>query len=425
MDDRSVQGDSSRPRILLLTETFPAQEGECSFLAPEVSRLAKNFDIVLLPRIERSSGQWELPRGVFLEPALSKHLSRGSVRIRSFLEACFTVTTYQEIRSLGRRGLSPRAAASVIIRASRMISTRAWVQDYLAHHEVDVAYSWWAFTSGYGLALAAHDMGVPSIARAHGFEVFDEQDRLGRVPFQRAGIAAFSRVYAVSSAGAQVLRDKVPSAASRIHVRYLGVEPAPGPGFRSEDGIFRVLSCSSCVDVKRVDLLAEGIVEFARKYPDVGFQWMHIGDGPTLTAVRGVISRHPHISGKCFFPGSQPPSTVRAWMAGRPFDAFVNVSSSEGLPVTLMEAASSGIPLVATDVGGNAEIVKPGSGYLLPRDPSPEDIADVLFGLSQLPLVETMTMRSAVKQLWAAEFSADANYGEFAEILLTLVSETK
>lgn len=425
MDDRSAQSDLSRPRILLLTETFPAQEGEFSFLAPEVSRLAQDFDIVLLPRIKRSSGQWELPRGVYLEPALSKHLSRGSVRIRSVLRACFTATTYQEIRSLGRRGWSPRAAATVIVRASRVMSTRAWVQDYLAHHEVDLAYSWWAFTSGYGLALAAHDMGVPSIARAHGFEVFDEQDRLGRVPFQSVGIAAFSRVYSVSMAGAQVLRDKVPSAGGRIHVKYLGVEPAPGPGFRSEDETFRILSCSACVDVKRVDLLAEGIVEFARKYPDVGFEWTHIGDGPSLTNVRGVVSRLPSIAGKCFFPGSLPPSTVRAWMAGRPFDAFVNVSSSEGLPVTLMEAASSGIPLVATDVGGNAEIVKPGLGYLLTRNPSAEDIADVLFELSQLPLAATMAIRSAVKQLWAAEFSADENYGEFAETLLSLVSETE
>ena len=425
MSDHVALSDSSRPRILMLTETFPAEGGEHSFLAPEVSRLAKNFDIVLLPRIERRSGQWKLPAGVSLEPALSRYLGRGSVRILSVLKACFTATTYQEIRSLGRRSLSPRAAATVIIRASRMVSTRAWIQDYLAQHEVDVAYSWWAHTGGYGLALAAQNMGVPSIARAHGFEVFDEQDRLGRVPFRRTGIAAFSRVYAVSRAGAQVLRDKVPSAAGRIHVSYLGVEPAPGSGFHSEDEIFRILSCSACVDVKRVDLLAEGIVEFSRKYPDVEFEWTHIGDGPTLANVRGVISCLPRISGKCFFPGSQPPSTVRAWMARRPFDAFVNVSSSEGLPVTLMEAASCGIPLVATDVGGNSEIVKPGLGTLLASNPSAEDIADVLFELSQLPLAETMTMRSAVKQLWAAEFSADENYGEFVETLLALVSETK
>ena len=50
-------------------------------------------------------------------------------------------------------------------------------------------------------------------------------------------------------------------------------------------------------------------------------------------------------------------------------DLFINVSSSEGLPVSIMEAISFGIPVIATDVGGTGEIVKNGiSGFLINRD---------------------------------------------------------
>lgn len=45
---------------------------------------------------------------------------------------------------------------------------------------------------------------------------------------------------------------------------------------------------------------------------------------------------------------------------------FINVSSSEGLPVSIMEACSFGIPIIATNVGGTAEIVQAGvNGILL------------------------------------------------------------
>lgn len=425
MDDWTRLKKARRPQVLLLTETFPAQEGEFSFLVPEVSRLAQDFDMILLPRIATGSARWELPSGVFLEQGLSKHLRRRSVRFVSTLKACFSTATYRELCAFGWRALSPKVLATVVIRASRMMSAREWIWNYLSRHRVDVAYSWWAFISGYGLALAARDLGIPSITRAHGFEVFDEQDRLGLVPFQRGGIAAFSRVYAVSKAGAEVLREKVPSAANRIQVRHLGVQPGPGQGFRSEDDVFRILSCSACIDVKRVDLLAAGIGELGRKYPQVLIEWTHIGDGPTLQVVHNVLSPFPATYAKCFFPGSLPPSEVRAWMSERPFDAFVNVSASEGLPVTLMEAASSGIPLIATDVGGNSEIVMEGVGHLLPRDPSPGQIADILFRFSQMSPAEISNIRLAAKHLWAERFSSERNYAEFAETLQALVSDTK
>ncbi len=53
-------------------------------------------------------------------------------------------------------------------------------------------------------------------------------------------------------------------------------------------------------------------------------------------------------------------------------DAYVMSSAWEGMPNALLEAAAAGLPLVATDVGGNAEIVLDAkTGFLVPpRDPS-------------------------------------------------------
>jgi sugar transferase (PEP-CTERM/EpsH1 system associated) len=61
----------------------------------------------------------------------------------------------------------------------------------------------------------------------------------------------------------------------------------------------------------------------------------------------------------------------------RSFDVFVLPSQGEGLSNTILEAMASGLPVVATDVGGNGELVDRRTGLLVPAS-SPELLADAL-----------------------------------------------
>src|SRR5690606_4461585 len=62
-------------------------------------------------------------------------------------------------------------------------------------------------------------------------------------------------------------------------------------------------------------------------------------------------------------------------------DCFVNVRESEGIPVSIMEAMSYGIPVIATDVGASREIVNNRNGFLLDVD---FDLDDLLKDILQL-----------------------------------------
>ena len=55
-----------------------------------------------------------------------------------------------------------------------------------------------------------------------------------------------------------------------------------------------------------------------------------------------------------------------------PIDLFINVSKSEGIPVSIMEALSVSIPVLATNCGGIEEIVNNEVGYIISSDPSAE-----------------------------------------------------
>jgi glycosyltransferase involved in cell wall biosynthesis len=65
------------------------------------------------------------------------------------------------------------------------------------------------------------------------------------------------------------------------------------------------------------------------------------------------------------------------------FDIFVLPSLSEGYSIALLEACASGLPIVATDVGGNAEIVKAGINGLLVASGNADELADAVITLAE------------------------------------------
>ena len=82
-----------------------------------------------------------------------------------------------------------------------------------------------------------------------------------------------------------------------------------------------------------------------------------------------------------------------------------------------IEAISCGIPVVATAVGGNKEIVDNETGYLLDENPNPEDIAFAISKLMNDP-VRLQSLRSGSKKKWVKSYNADKNYDEFVDIVL-------
>lgn len=80
-----------------------------------------------------------------------------------------------------------------------------------------------------------------------------------------------------------------------------------------------------------------------------------VGDGPLLPALRD-LAHSLGVADLAWFPGamSNVPEVLRL------FDLFVLPSLNEGISNTILEAMASGLPVVATDVGGNVEIVDDG-----------------------------------------------------------------
>jgi glycosyltransferase involved in cell wall biosynthesis len=121
------------------------------------------------------------------------------------------------------------------------------------------------------------------------------------------------------------------------------------------------------------------------------------------------------------FTGALSNQDVLRFYQENAVDLFINVSASEGLPVSIMEAMSFGIPVAATDVGGVGELVRPGAnGFLWPADVTPDTIADTIHHFFLLSETQKKAMREAAWQTWRDRVNAEVQYPEFAQQLLAL-----
>jgi len=112
---------------------------------------------------------------------------------------------------------------------------------------------------------------------------------------------------------------------------------------------------------KGLALLLEAFAAVRRDAP--GAKLLVVGSGPERDALMG-LSRSLGIAQDCHFEPAA--ADVSPWM--RSIDVFVQPSLSEALSNSIMEAMASGCCVIASDVGGNPELVEHGrSGLLFPR----------------------------------------------------------
>ncbi len=102
-------------------------------------------------------------------------------------------------------------------------------------------------------------------------------------------------------------------------------------------------------------------------------------------------------------------------------DIFILSSISEGLSVTLLESMASGLPVVATDVGGNAEVVIQGkTGVLVPSGNS-EELARAIIGLLENE-EKTISMGREGKKQVREKFNIEKMINEYRELYSKMVN---
>lgn len=174
------------------------------------------------------------------------------------------------------------------------------------------------------------------------------------------------RLIAVSDAEAAHLR-AAGIAPKRIATIVNGVAPAVPPASRSPQGRPHVFGfVGRLVPQKGLDRLLRGFAALPRAADDA--RLVVVGDGPLAASMR-ELAADLGISARVTFAGA---ADSAPWY--RRFDTLVLPSRYEAMPYVLLEAEAAGLPIIATDVAGTAEVIG-ANGLVVPNDDDPRPLA--------------------------------------------------
>ena len=355
----------------ILVVSYPDEIDECN-------KIAREFDLeyVIVPKISL--------RSVF--HAFRQYLFDGEVR--------------NEVRG---RGVRQRLYVLLYLfwasSAERAIASKG-----VAFSEETVVYSYWLSRGAFLTSrLANRYKVIRAISRAHRYDLYEEENRFCYLPFRNYIAESLNEIHFISEDGLNYYKDHYPNHKAELFVDRLGTCRASYKKKILDKKIVSIASCSSIISVKRLDITINLLSQL-----NVPFFWIHIGDGPLRQEIEKLAAANLP-QGSFSFLGYVDNGRIQDVYKEYDVDYLVNLSDSEGVPVSIMEAISMGIPAIARDVGGNREILSSDSGLLL-SDTDPARFESIL---KKRFSAEYEDLSEAVFAHWERNYSAERNYSDF------------
>lgn len=239
---------------------------------------------------------------------------------------------------------------------------------FLKKQRVDILHSH-LFGSVTGASFATYVAGIPHVGTFHDIYTIDEKKE--RIRYIRLSSFLGTRLVAVSRQMKEYLSDLGKFENGDLQTIVNGVDldkfslsvgrnAYPELRLNSDD---IVLICVGRLEkVKGHDLLLKA---FGRMRPEAHMKLLIVGEGPCRQEIEHQI-KEEGLQNNVRMLGQRDDIPTLLKLC----DCFVLSSRSEGLSCSIIEAMAAGLPVIATDVGGNSELVVHGkNGYLVPQDP--------------------------------------------------------
>ena len=399
-----------KKRIVLLCNSCPF--GGEAFLEIELRHVPENCSVTLFPLMKRPDGR--------TIPAMAEnvHVAVDGVK-PSFADLLFAAlhspaafVLHGEWRAAFGRKQFLRNAVKALKFAFVSVSRARAVKRCLrknADGEELVFYSYWMYETAYAAAwLKKQFPGSRFVSRCHGFDLYEHRHENGYLPYRRFLMERADWICPVGEDGRRYLEKLYGELwSAKISVQRLGTEDF-GVCQALKAEVPLVVSCSNLVDVKRVDRIIDALAVCGRR-----IKWVHFGDGPLMGVIRARAQDLPE-NIEWSFRGAVPNGEIMEFYSTHAVDVFLNVSESEGVPVSIMEALSFGIPVIAADVGGTGEIVSDGeNGRLLKAPFEQAALIAALDEILDLDDVRRKALRARARKIWQERCGAEVNFGRF------------
>jgi colanic acid/amylovoran biosynthesis glycosyltransferase len=378
-------------RIIYITSSMPYGAVE-TFVISEVEEVRKQgHDVLIVPMHPRGpvlhTDTKPLLEYVSSQPLLSPRIAKWAAEV--FVRA--PIRTFRALSWLLRS-----RSAKVLLKNLAVYPKGLWLARLAREWRADHIHAHWAATTATMALVASEFSGIPWSCTAHAWDITDWQsgsaqgrgnNALLSLKISRACFVRFISRVGRKEAGLPSIGDSTDTKSLVLH---MGVELPDLTGIRRLNGRGRhpiILCPAAFIPFKGHRYLIEAVYILLKR--GVDFELWLAGAGELEDELRKQVEALEP-AGNVRFLGQLAHPEVIEFYRRREVDIVVlpsldlGGSEHEGIPVSLMEAMSYGVPVVSTITGGIPELLGGGAGVMVPPA-DPKTLAEAIGRLIQDP----------------------------------------
>jgi glycosyltransferase involved in cell wall biosynthesis len=397
----------SPKHLYFFTNHYPY--GGESFVGNEIEALSKFYDkILLFPTVKGKEIKDKLPSNVEVVQ-LGTGVSGGKFGLLfSNLPMIISIFCLDFFKNTDKKGFLKKFRYNL----SLLLNTIGISSELAKKVESDNSdkrfVSFWMDQWSLALSILKFKKKIKDfVFRVHQHDLYADNNPTQYIPFRFFNIKMTKAVFPDSKRGVNFLKD-LNYFPEKMHVGHLGVIDKGTNVF--SDKKFVMVSCSALIARKRVDLIADVL-----KALTIPLTWIHFGaKGEGADAFEKLQTKCKSLPQniEVILKGDVSYTELIKFYQETPVNLFITLTRAEGLPVSVIEAISFGIPVLATDVMGLPDVVTDESGIVIQPDLETKKIAEVITQFAS-GTKNTPEFRARTKNFWRANFSSDINYSKF------------
>ncbi|MEZ8859694.1 glycosyltransferase [Vibrio sp. 10N.247.311.51] len=345
---------SSKKKILYLVSSYPYGVGE-TFVEGELKEVINSNQV-----------------DIFLSPMSTKGKKRDAISelniyptkkcnydILIYVIQCIVYPIFwSEVSKLPK--INVRLIRNLVLKFSHILKIKRQIKKIVVRNDIKVVYSFWNDVQSYACCLLKQEgLDFNLVSRVHGFDLYKEVQVENHMLFKNHLQYYVDKYVCLSEESKFYLMEEYNVSERNIEIIPLGISNIPkGIKIEKNNDEVRLLSCSFCTQNKNIDIIYTIVKIISKNNTNKKVTWIHIGDGPTLNSVQDMVAFDKVSNLTCEFLGYKTNKEIEKLYEDNYFDLFINASSSEGQPVSIMEAMSYGTPIIASDVGGIPSMLK-------------------------------------------------------------------
>lgn len=412
-------------KLYIFTQQYPYERGEKTFIEPELKALVQSnkFDITIITNGRKGKNK------IF---TVDECVKCRLIPLVSLVKRPFLAVKYGFQFLFSKK---TRAERKAVLECSKcwgkfVDSLLLFLYAQMFYYDISrlsidlndaILYTYWYNIQTLAIALHKQEWkDIRLISRIHGYDLYDERAPHGRQPFRTFIKENLDKLFFVGKTGLDYYAQKEGNSYKYV-LNYLGTinrdqYEAILNSQNSYEGCL-IVSCSNIIPLKRINL----IIEAMSLITEFDIKWVHFGDGSDREKIeqlsREKLGQKENVT--YFFKGQTPNEEIMSFYKNNNIDCFITTTESEGCPVSIQEAMSYGIPIIATAVAEIPLMVK-GNGILLKKNPDIVEIKEAIIEIYTLAEERKKHMRNQSRQLWEKYFNGDRNHKEFIQYLLEL-----